>query len=302
MKGSAQHYMAFDKALPSAQGMAIHGDRAFILYDSGYCGVYDLESKAASPLALFPLGSQNDGIPTPEYRNHANSCMFSHTHWMGNPIPLLYVTIGSGIGTDEDGFFYRCAVENIVCTKTEAGEVYHAETMQVISYRPGNTPEDFLEPCWGCPCFLLSPKDNKLYIFSAKYRTKRGCVPEGAHNRFIITAFPLPQVTGGETLILEAKDILHQFSVESDIAFTQGGTICADKLYYTFGLPKKEYPLHVAVFDLKRCCMEADYTDMDADFRGEELECCDFYRGKLLCNTNGGNLYTLEGPTNEQPI
>ena len=296
MKGTATPFMRFEKPMGSAQGMAIWEDRAFILYDSGFCGVYDLESKASAPLDFFPLGSWNDGDPAPEYRNHANSCMFAGFHWQGNPIPLLYVTAGSGIGQDADGFFYRCAVENITCRKDADGkEHYRGETLQTITYMPQGIEETpFMEPCWGCPCFLVDSQAGFLYIFSAKYRTKRGCVPDGERNRYIITKFPLPDVALGGMVRLTPGDILDQFSVASDIQFTQGGTLRGDKIYYTFGIPKKEYPVHVCVFDLKKREMTADFTDMDAAFCFEEIECCDFYHGRLLCNTNGGGIYALE--------
>ena len=57
-------YMKFQKELPSAQGMSIRNDRAFILYDTGCCCVYDLKSRNPGPLASFQLGSYNPGIPT----------------------------------------------------------------------------------------------------------------------------------------------------------------------------------------------------------------------------------------------
>ena len=65
-------YMKFDKILRSAQGMAIWQDRAFILYDTGMCGVYDLKGRTAAPLAAFPLGSYNEGMPTRDYVSYFN--------------------------------------------------------------------------------------------------------------------------------------------------------------------------------------------------------------------------------------
>ena len=91
-------YMKFRKPLTSAQGIASWNDRAFILYDTGACAVYDLKNRRVRPLDVFPLGSYNWGKPDLNFKNHANSCNFSHQHWEGNPIPLLYVTIGTGIG------------------------------------------------------------------------------------------------------------------------------------------------------------------------------------------------------------
>ena len=92
---------------------------------------------------------------------------------------------------------------------------------------------------------------------------------------------------------LTARDIRDQFSVESDIPFTQGGQMTDGILYYTFGCPKADYPVHVMAFDLRKKCLLWQAGNMDEAFQGEEIECCDWYQGQLLCNTNGGSLYAL---------
>ena len=167
-------FMRFHKTMRSVQGMAIRQDEAFILYDTGVCFVYDLKHKQAEPVASFKLGSYNDGQPAKEYLNHANHCMFGRIHYKGNPIPLLYVTVGSGIGADEDGYYYRLSVENI--QKTAEG--YQASVLQTITYQPSAmTGSPYVAPCWGCPAFFVDTDAGKLYMFSARYRTKRGCVP-----------------------------------------------------------------------------------------------------------------------------
>ncbi len=283
-------YMRCHKPLPSAQGMDIWGDRAFILYDTGVCGVYDLKTRDPKPAAVFPLGSYNAGKPTRDHLNHANSCMFAATHWGNNPIPLLYVTVGTGIGADEDGFYYRCAVENI--QEREDGS-FVAQTLQTISYCPqGTLPQGFEQPCWGCPSFLVD--NGCLYIFSARYRTVRGWVPEGQKNAYIITKFPLPDLGEGPFVRLGPEDILDQFTISSDVLFTQGGSIIGGKLYYTYGLPRKGYPLHILVFDLEKKCLCSHVQNLDQAFFGEEIECCAAYRGRLLCNTCEGGIFALE--------
>jgi len=288
-------YMEFEKILPSAQGMAFWEDRVYILYDTGVCAVYDLKMRRREPLAQFPLGSYNNGTPTKDYLNHANSCMFSDIHYQGNPIPLLYVVIGTGIGEDEDGFFYRCAVENIVWTVDEQGkEIYTAETLQVISYRAGGEDNyGYERPCWGCPSFLIDCQAKSLYVFSARYRTKYGCVPEGEHNAYIITKFRMPKISAGDWVHLTAEDIQDQFSVESDVMFTQGGTIVDGKLYYTFGLPRREYPVTILIFDLEKKALFRQIGNLDQAFRNEEIECCGFYKGKFLCNTHDGSIFEV---------
>ena len=285
-----KRYMSFEKIKRSAQGMAIWEDRAFILYDTGMCAVYDLKTRDPSPLASFPLGSYNEGTPAPEYKNHANSCMFSRVHLDGNPIPLLYVATGTGTGWDQDGYYYRCAVENIV--ENPDGS-YRAETVQTITYHPeGPLPAPFEAPCWGCPCFMLDNDAGALYMFSARYRTKAGCVPEGERNAYIVTRFPLPDPKAGGMIRLGPGDILDQFTVPSDVLFTQGGCIIGGKLYYTFGYPKGGYSLHILVFDLEGKTLLAQMDDLAFD--GEEIECCGLYRGKLLCNTCNGSIFEME--------
>ena len=137
--GASTRYMRCYKPLPAAQGMGIWQDRAFVLYDTGVCGVFDLQSRDPKPVSVFPLGSYNAGKPSRDYLNHANSCMFGAAHRKGNPIPLLYVTVGTGTGADADGYYYRCAVENIT---ERADGSFHSETVQVICYRPeGELPQ-----------------------------------------------------------------------------------------------------------------------------------------------------------------
>lgn len=289
-------YMKFHKELPSAQGMDVWENRAFILYDTGACGVYDLESRSPQPFDFFRLGSYNPGIPSKEYKNHANSCMFSGVHFEGNEIPLLYVTVGTGIGKDEDGFYYRCAVENITRTvDSEGAEHYSSSLLQVISYEPEGIEEIAFEaPCWGCPAFFPDSDGGFLYMFSARYRTKRGCVPEGKKNAYIITKFPLPGLEAGQMVHLTPKDILDQFTVESEVLFTQGGALLHNRIYYTFGCPKCGYPLKMMVFDLEKKCLSAQVEQLDEAFHGEEIECCACYNGRMLCNTCDGSIYVLE--------
>lgn len=285
-------YMTCHRPVPNTQGMAIWGDCAFMLYDTGVCAVFDLKSRNSKPLDVFPLGSYNAGKPTRDYLNHANSCMFGATHWEGNPIPLLYVTIGTGIGTDENGYFYRCAVENIV--EHEDG-TFTAQTVQTISYRPeGTLPAGVEQPCWGNPCIMVDNDEGCLYIFSARYRTKRECIPEGKQNAYIITKFPLPDPQLGGMIHLKPEDILDQFSVPSDVLFTQGGTIANGKLYYTYGYPQGGYPVEILVFDLQKKCLATHISNLTEAFRQEEIECCDIYQGQLLCNTCAGSIFKIE--------
>ena len=82
-------HMRFDKPFHSSQGMAVWEDYAFQLYHTGQCAIYDLKSRDSRPLTCFPLGSANEGNPSPAFTNHANQCMFSNVHRDGNPVVMM---------------------------------------------------------------------------------------------------------------------------------------------------------------------------------------------------------------------
>ena len=293
-------YMKFRKPLTSAQGIASWGDRAFILYDVGVCAVYDLKSRSSRPLDVFPLGSFNWGKPCHDFKNHANSCEFSRQHWEGNPIPLLYVDAGAGIGSDKDGYFYRIKVENITSTVDEAGnESYRGKVLQTVVVRPEGDPErGFRDPGWGCPCHVLDAEGGFIYTVSARYRTTRGSLPEGKTNALIITKYPVPEVVEGSTVRLAGKDILDQWVLEDDTLFTQSGIFYQGKIYYFFGCAVYDYPNHVMVIDLQNRRIEKRLDDDLGIFGLDEFECGTIYNGMLLVNANevgapDGNLYMI---------
>lgn len=291
-------YMCCDKVLPSAQGMSIFGDMAFMLYHTGHCAVYDLKSRSSAPLAVFPLASVNEGTPTKDYINHSNQCMFSTLHLDGNELPLLYITTGNGTGGDENGFFYRCAVENIHLEHDEKGAVTggHSELIQTYSYLPGGENEaGWLPPCWGCPAWFVDSEKGHIYIFSSRYRTTKEYAHLATENTYIITKFAMKEPREQKLVRLRAKDILEQFTVPFDVFFTQGGMLHDDKIFYTFGFGNETYPDALRVYDLKKRKVLAEMDLSDSILKDEEIECCSFYGDELLCNTNAqpAKIYSL---------
>ena len=293
-------YMKFRKPLTSAQGIASWNDRAFILYDTGACAVYDLKNRRVRPLDVFPLGSYNWGKPDLNFKNHANSCNFSKQHWEGNPIPLLYVDVGAGIGADEDGYFYRVAVENITCqVDAEGNENYRGQVLQTITVKPeGDEARGFRDPGWGCPCHVLDAEGGYLYAVTARFRTTRAALRPGEKNALIITKYAVPEVVAGTKVQLTGKDILDQWELEDDTLFTQSGIFHNGKIYYFFGCAIHDYPNHVMVIDLENRRIEKRLDDDLGIFGLDEFECGTVYNGMLLVNANevgspDGNLYVI---------
>ena len=297
--GALRLHMRFDKPLGSAQGMAVWNDLAFQLFHTGQCAVFDLRSGDARPLAYFPLGSANAGDPANEYTNHANQCMFSNVHRSGNPLPLLYVTIGNGIGADGDGYYYRCAVEDIRLEYDGNGKVAggRGEWIQTISYKDGPMEGGaFIKPCWGCPAWFVDNQKKAVYMFSARYRTTPAYKEYYPVNEYIVTRFPLPDPLAGGMVVFGPQDIVDQFTAPFDIPFTQGGMIAGNKLFYTFGAGDEERPDGIRIFDLDKKCLIAKADLHETVMGPEELESCSFWGRELICNTNAkpqGGFYSL---------
>lgn len=290
--------MRYEKALPSAQGMAVYDNMAFILYHTGVCAIYDLVTGVPTPLAVFPLGSANDGVGGKEYINHSNQCMFGSAHFRGNSIPLMYVTTGNAGGGDADGYYYRCAVEDIRLVRDEDGRVSSASStlVQTYCYRDeGLENTGWRKPCWGCPAWFADTENMLMHIFSARYRTTEEFLSHCDENCYRVTTFPMASPEQRGTVRLSAADILDQFDLPFDILFTQGGTLRDGKIYYTFGMGNERYPVGLRIYDLKRraCVQRLDLSD--TIMGAEEIECCAFHNGELLCNTNAdpGGIYAL---------
>ena len=273
----------------SVQGFAVSGDYGFMLFHTGYCCVYDLLSRCEKPIACFKLGSYSDGGADNRYANHANQAMFGTKYPdTESDFPYMFVTVGNSGDEDENGYIARCAVERISINRDEGERSFSSRTVHTISYKnDGIEKTQFLPPCWGWPAFSVDKDKKLLYIFSAKCRTKRGiCDP--SDNYYVITVFALPDFSedGGLT-VLTPEDIIDQFISEFDVYFTQGGMFSGGFLYHTFGC-RERYPDELRVYDVseKKCVCRLDMSK--SIFGKEELECCSYYRGILLCNTEFG--------------
>ncbi len=272
----------------SVQGMAIHGDTAFVLYHSGLAAAYDLVSRDPKPLGVFKLGSYCRNKEDKRYDNHANDAMFGG-FLPGEDFPLMYVTAGNSGDIDEKGFIGYCAVEQI---RLKDG-VYSAQTVQRIYYKNDGIEQTGYEiPGWGWPAALVDIERGFLYYFSARYRTKKEMARPD--NEYIVTKFALPDPTAGD-VTLTALDILDQYTLPfADSFATQGGTIYEDKLYYSFGFGRPDTPDKLNVVDLtkKEYALCEDLST--AVFADEEVECVAFYKGKMLINSQKEKIYERE--------
>ena len=268
----------------SVQGFAVHEKLGFVLFHKGICAIYDLKTKNRKPLGVFKLGSFNDGVPDARYTNHANDAMFGAII-EGEDYPLLYVTAGNSGESDEKGYISYCAVEQI---RYENGS-FSAQTVQRIYYKnDGIEKTQYQTPGWGWPASLVEVKNGWYYMFSARYRTKKEFYR--SDNVYIVTKFRLPNPKNGD-VTLYPLDIVEQFELPFNVFITQGGTIYDEKIWYTFGFGKEEYPNALRVIDLKthKYVMLEDLSK--EPFYDDEIECCAFFENQLLINTHGGKIY-----------
>ncbi len=174
---------------------------------------------------------------------------------------------------------------------------------------------------WGWPAFFVdsSPTDatkEKLYIHSARYRTtaaaektnltKYGIPEYDKSNAYIVTGFSLPalpeslpqsdQYALENPIVLTPKDIVSQFETEFDIYFTQGGTMHAGKLYYSFGNGKQqEKTLNaIRIYDIAKEKLICGLDLNSSPFAKDEPECCCIYRGRLALSTQKKQIYIFD--------
>lgn len=268
----------------SVQGFAVHAHTGIVLYHTGIGAAYNLDTRTSKPMGVFKLGSYNAGTPDNRYTNHANDVMFGDT-LEGEEFPLMYVTTGNSGESDEKGYIGYCAVEQL---RIDNG-VYTSKTIQKIYYKnDGIENTDYQAPGWGWPSSLVDVEGKWYYMFSARYRTKRKLARED--NVYIVTKFHLPDPKAGD-VTLYPSDIVEQFALPFNVFFTQGGTIYDGKIYYTYGCGNEEHPNALRVINLETKSYEVCEDLSDKPFGDDEVECCGFYDGRLLINTQFGYLY-----------
>lgn len=284
----------------SVQGFAVWGDWAFILYHTGICAVYDLATRDPAPLEVFRLASYNADETDPRFINHANDLVIVPG---ADGKPLMYITCGNSGELDGEGrYIAYCAVEAIDITEVDGKPHFATRPVQSIYFKPAGIERSGYQPIgWGWPASLVDLGRGEYVLFSARYRTTKDFVDRYNENNYIITRFALPEVKpGNEVVILTPADIVGQFTVPFDILITQGGMIAEGKLYYTFGFGRVGAPSALRVYDLATETVAARLDFSFTPFGALEIECCAFYGGKLLINTqspkatNIGYLYAID--------
>ena len=269
------------------QGFAVYGNYAFMMYHTGICNVYDLETRDSEPIASFRLGSYNTGTPDKRYANHANQAMFLGTEPApGSDFPYLMVTTGHSAEKDSEGYIARASIEKI-------NRDFTCETVHTFIFTDKDMADYSYGPIgWGWPAFSMDVEEKVIYLLSAEHRTIHSEFEKYGENTYIITKVAIPESISGNKTILSFKDVVDQYEVEFDIFFTQGGMFHDGLLYHSFGC-YEEYPAGIRVFDPVKRDWIYKIDLGDTVVGRQEIEAISYYNDMLLCNTDRGIIYVI---------
>ena len=180
------------------QGMAIYGEYAFLLTNTGLCEIYDMRKDLfAGSLVLASAHA----------KNHANNACFGVEYPKdNNKFPALYIS--------ECEAPYRCYVENV----TE----YESRLIQIIQFRIGNKPQAVHD-------WIVDRETGHIYAITQLYpfnKERNGFATQ-------IVKFGLPSINTQE-VILSDVDIEDSFEVFFP-HILQGGVIYNHTLYLPSG-------------------------------------------------------------------
>ena len=271
----------------AAQGFAVYDKYAFMMFHTGICHVYNLETLDKDPIAKFRLASYNAGSPDKKFANHANQAMFLGTEPApDSDFPYLMVTVGNSGEKTNDGYIARASIERInrdfSCTAVHT----------FIFSEKDKADYSFDTIGWGWPAFSMDVENRLIYILSARHRTTREEFNKYGENSYIITKIAIPDNITGTQTILSHKDIVDRFECEFDIFFTQGGMFHNGLLYHSFGC-REAYPAGIRVFDPNKGDWVYKLDLGDTVIGKEEMEACSYYKDMLLCSTDKGNIYVV---------
>ena len=241
----------------AAQGMAIYGDYAYILNNTGYCRVFDL--KLGQIVQEYKLASYGKS-------NHANCASFGVEFYNNNTVPVFYVSECSSP-------YSRCFVENL-----EEGKSQLVQTIQAVENGKPKLINDW----------IIDNKGKYLYAF-----IRLGSKDTEGKIRHSIIKYRLPKLAEGKSVQLSESDIHEQFEV-SFMNMSQGGAIKGRHLYLPVGLQntvdgkRMDAERAIIIIDLKKHKIKKIIDLNNVIF--DEPEDVDFYKGNLLlyCGQNGG--------------
>lgn len=249
------------------QGMTIYNDKIFAARNTGIVEVYDLSGTYITTFNLASAGNTN----------HAGILNFSNTFYSpSDSYPLLYCKIGDGPNS------FTCSVERIV----ESGGSFTATQIQTITLDQSNFAANGYTPCWGWPAFI--PGEDLLYVYSSIYRTNGSMSAYYDDNRYLITAFPLPDISVSSVTIT-GDDVYKQTIAPYTAEFAQGATINGNSLIALYG-DGSTFPTKVIQYNL----WSGDITAMvDSPFTTEP-EDCSVYNNNLYIQDASNNIWKLQ--------
>jgi hypothetical protein len=193
------NYSSTSKNL-SSQGFAVYDNYAFIMYNSGICDVYDLETKLFVNRLL--LGSYMAS-------NHANVADFGVEYPEGNTeFPAIYIS--ECVANTQR----RCFVESITTSNSKL-----IQTISVNSEKVGS----------GGMNYTIDRENKLLYVLCRAFVNA---------DYFIFTVFHLPLLSDGKNVILTDNDIVDQYTV-SAYPVSQGAFIYRGYMYFLQGISGK---------------------------------------------------------------
>ena len=271
----------------AAQGFAVYDKYAFMMFHTGICHVYNLETLDKDPIAKFRLASYNAGSPDKKFANHANQAMFLGTEPApDSDFPYLMVTVGNSGEKTNDGYIARASIERI-------NRDFSCTAVHTFIFTDKDKADYSFDTIgWGWPAFSMDVENSLIYILSARHRTTREEFNKYGENSYIITKIAIPDNITGTQTILSHKDIVDRFECEFDIFFTQGGMFHNGLLYHSFGC-REAYPAGIRVFDPNKGDWVYKLDLGDTVIGKEEMEACSYYKDMLLCSTDKGNIYVV---------
>lgn len=258
------------KAHEAFQGMAISGNTLVSLQNKGFARLYELPSMRALT-DTFRLGSWGS-------TNHANVATFGVEKYKPtDALPLLYVA-QAHLKALKDGMKNTCFVERIL-----------PEGKAVLVQRIGIKNHD---KWYGNAMQWTVDQERKLLI---GFGNTKGNTIEGNLTRIMI--FPLPTLADGPVVWLDPDKAIENYTIQdTDTRYPgmivgQGACVHNGLLWLPTGFGRTGFKSILWAWNLKTRKMDR-IIDLQSEMP-HELEDIDFYKGKIIMQTNGDGIITM---------